>query len=133
MNNKIVEILKSLNKEICQKEVILRVECDNIETVFIKKHSEESIMISDDRKTLAYLYRSKSATYLPFDKIDMDTIKKICTSNNVELIKSKDIEQFDEIGRIIENNEATSEVVENVACAIDEVFSYALDYKKDNV
>ncbi|MBO9492031.1 hypothetical protein J7384_16845 [Endozoicomonas sp. G2_1] len=112
--------LKSIVK---QKSFSIKIDCENFETVFIVE-VEGGFQITDNCETFLYLDKNSSRTYLKYKDLDFSIIKKICDDNSVKLTRIDD-ESYHQINVTVFSVSDLSIAINNVANAIDAVFSYA--------
>jgi hypothetical protein len=119
-----IQLLR-LTESIPDAKPLIEFQCKNFETVFAELGPQETILISDSRKTFAYLGNSGNSTYMPLEQVDMDAVNRICNSLDVQIISASP-EQYDAIGCFVPLNQTITPVIKRVAEAIDKIFALAM-------
>ena len=115
--------LGELASAVGQKEVLLRCECENLETVYILADPSGSILVTDNHASFAYLSKGTDNSYAPLEGINLDSIRRICDKYSVVLSPAPE-DGFPAIECIPKQGETVKLAVERVADAIDEVFNF---------
>ena len=112
------------------KSLTIRIDHENLETVYVTREDDGSFLINDRGNTFDYLENGKD-DYLVPTKLE-PSISEICAKHNVELV---DICADDPnllpsmwIMRRAKTDEEVRRAVSSVAACVDEVFDRASKY-----
>ena len=121
------DLFDRLSAILQSEKLTIRVDHDNLETVYITRENDGTFLISDRNRTFDYLENGKD-NYLTPNELD-PSIDEICVRNDVELI---DIDANDPellpnmtILRRAKTDEQVRQAVSSVAACIDEIFDQA--------
>jgi len=119
------ELLQRLQRGIDQPSVALECQCDNLETVYVSLTQAGEVLVSDQGKTFAYLDCGTDSTYRPMEELDRAAVAEVCRRSGATL-RCDDPEAYPSIECVVAPAWAVSEVVRQVAEAVDRVFEMAL-------
>ena len=122
--NEIYELLFRLREGLGQRDVALRCNCENLETVYVLRDENGAVRVSDDHRTFQYLQRGVDSTYDEVEKLDVTAIRRLCEGLNVEL-KDAPPDGYPSIECLVHPTQPIAEAVDRVARAIDRVFHLA--------
>src|SRR5688572_16795647 len=121
--NEVQQLLSRLREGIRQG-VAIRISCDNLETVYVRLEDGDGIRVDDDHRTFQYLTESNDSTYVPVERLDLDSVRKVCAKYQVELVDAPP-EGYPRIECRVQPEQLIADAVDRVASAIDEVFELA--------
>src|SRR5262245_11937647 len=124
MNGIEVEQLLSRLRDGISPGVAIRISCDNLETVYIRLEDGGGVRVDDDHRTFQYLTESSDSTYLPVERIDLASVRKVCAELRVELVDAPP-DGFPRIECRVQPEQPIATAVDHVVDAIDRVFELA--------
>ena len=131
MAQPLTEIFTGLRAITGQRRVAVKVDCNNLETVYIEQDTDGRFVVSDRYETFAYLSESTD-TYLSIAELGKATVEKCCVQLNVALIDlSPDdgddtAHEWKAIGTYATTNVQVRVAVGAVAACVDAIFDYAM-------
>jgi hypothetical protein len=119
-----VEQLLSRLQTGVEQRVSLRCSCENLETVYIHLDDNGGVRVDDDHRTFQYLDQGNDSTYIPVEKLDLTTIRKLFKELQVELVDAPP-DGYPSIECRIRPEQSIADAVDRVAQAVDRVFYIA--------
>lgn len=124
------EILATLNtlKTLCSQDAITaRIECENLETVYVESAGTDRLLVHDRCYAVNYIMTSDDNTYQDFDDIGFPRVRAICAKHGVCLLNLALAAEESEwsIGAYAESDGQTRELIQSVADCVDELFAVA--------
>jgi hypothetical protein len=102
------------------KDLALRCECENFETVYVIERSGE-LAVTDRGETFKYLDRSGDEAYA---QIDVERARAICRQHGVHL-DDRDGDEYPEVIQVV-GDKPLRAAIDAVSVVVDEPFSSAM-------
>lgn len=128
----ITELLDCLRAEVGQNRVSIRIDCENLETVFLEQLADGRLLVYDRYETLSYIREHSDTTYMSMNDLGIDRIRQICDSYRVTLADVFPDDEYEEdsqeqlaVAQYIHVEDTVADVVQRVSGAIDAIFEAA--------
>jgi hypothetical protein len=119
-----MRFIQQAQRELGLKELSLRCDCENLETVYVVDRSGQ-LVVTDRGDTFQYLDLSSDQTY---GAMDVQLARAICHRHGAEL-DDHDPELYPQVIRVVARG-PLRDAVDAVAGAIDELFSTAMEKQR---
>ena len=119
------ELLLRLHEAVGQREVFLRCECENLETVYVHAGENGVVRVTDDHRTFQYLSVGRDSTYVQLENLDFTVARRLCEELHVEL-RDAPPNGYASIESLVQPTEPIADAVERVAQAVDRVFQLSM-------
>lgn len=116
-----MRFIQQAQRELGLKELSLRCDCENLETVYVVERSGQ-LVVTDRGDTFQYLDLSSDQTY---GAMDVQLARAICHRHGAEL-DDHDPELYPQVIRVVAHR-PLRDTIDAVAGAIDELFSTAIN------
>lgn len=130
MTRPLAEIFAELQAITGQSRLSVKVDCGNLETVYIDVDATGRFVVSDRYYTFSYLSDPSVSGHLTIAQLGQASIEEICAQHGVSLIDllpdSEENALWMAIGTYAQTNAEVRQAVNAVAACVDAMFEHAL-------